>query len=158
MLANLFPKQFDNTYRGLWLAVWIFVPVVAVRAVQGANSILFTRDVLIKADGIPLDSLGLAGGQVVLSLFALLGLNLLVVPLLSAIALIRYRAMIPLLFLVLLFLQLGARVIIALHPIARTGDTPLGFYINLVLLMLTVIGFALSLQTRSALPARATAI
>jgi len=155
MLANLFPKQFDNAYRGLWLALWIFVPVVAIRAVQGANSIIMTREVMINADGIPLDSLGVAGAQLALSMFALLGLNLLVVPLLSAIALIRYRAMIPLLFLVLLFLQLGSRVLVALHPIVRPAGTPIGFYINLVVLMLTLIGFAMSLQTRDGLPARA---
>ena len=87
MLARLFPKQFDNDYRGLWLAIWLFVPIVVVRAIQGAESIVNTRNVITGADGIPLDSFNAAAAQTVVSMFALLGLQLLVIPLQSVVAL-----------------------------------------------------------------------
>src|SRR5438105_15455690 len=43
MLDRLFPKTFDNTYRGHWLGIWIFTAVALVKAVQGVNSIIITR-------------------------------------------------------------------------------------------------------------------
>ena len=63
MLARIFPKQFDNNYRGLWLAVWLFVPLMLVKALQGANSMIFPRQVLVGADGIPIDQYGPAAGD-----------------------------------------------------------------------------------------------
>src|SRR6185503_18886262 len=99
MLARIFPKQFDTTYRGLWLAVWLFVPLMLVKAVQGANSIIMTRMVLVGADGIPLDQYGAEAGNTVVTLFALLGMYVLIIPLQSLVVLIRYRAMIPFMYL-----------------------------------------------------------
>ena len=149
MLARIFPRQFDNTYQGLWLAVWLFVPLMLVKAVQGVNSIIMTRDVLIGADGIPLDQYGAAAANTVVTLFALLGMYLLIIPLQSLIVLIRYRSMIPFMYLSFIAVQVGARVLNTLHPIERPDGPPIGFTINLILLALTLIGFALSVQDRS---------
>ena len=149
MRARLFPKQFDNNYSGFWLALWLFVPIVVGRSIQGVESIINTRNVITGADGIPLDSFNAAAAQTVVSMFALLGLQLLVIPLQSLVVLVRYRAMIPFMFLVLLLVQIGSRALIALNPIVRSEGTPVGFYVNLVILMATLIGFALSLQSRS---------
>ena len=57
--------------------------------------------------------------------------------------------MIPFMFLMLLLVQIGSRALIALNPIGRSDGTPVGFYVNLVILVATLIGFALSLQSRS---------
>ena len=73
MLRRIFPRQFDNTYRGHWLAVWILVTVVLLELVIGANSIVNTRSVAMGADGIPLDRFGAEAATTVISLFALLG-------------------------------------------------------------------------------------
>jgi len=72
--------------------------------------------VLANADGIDLESFGTSAAAIVVRLFALLGLNGLVLPLLSLIVLIRYRAMIPLLFLLFLTVQIGSRVLLLLNP------------------------------------------
>ena len=50
MLGRLFPKQMDNTYRGHWLGMWLFVPIVLLELVIGTNSIINTRSVATGAD------------------------------------------------------------------------------------------------------------
>jgi hypothetical protein len=156
MLSRILPKQIDNNYRGHWLAIWLFVPIVLVKAAQGANSIINTRLVMTTADGIPLDSYNVAGAQAAVALFALLGLYLLVLPLQSVVVLVRYRAMIPFMYLMLLIVQVSSRVLSQLHPIVRSNGAPIGFYMNLAILAVLLIGFALSLLNKSASPARDT--
>jgi hypothetical protein len=144
MLTRIFPKQFDNAFAGWRLAIWLFVPIVIVELGIGANSMISTRMVAMSADGIPLDRYGKEAADAVVALFALLGLSRLVIALLCALALIRYRSMLPLLYLTLLLLHLGARVLNALHPIASAGAAPGGLVVN-ALLALLVLGFVLSL-------------
>ena len=152
MLDRLFPRQIDNAFRGPWIALALFALVVFVKGAQAVVSIVDTHRVATTADGISLDGLNAAQVQTVLSLFAALGWYVLLLPLLSLIVLIRYRAMIPLMYLMLLVMQLGIRALHAFHPaFAETGASgqPTGFYVNLGILAVTLIGFALSLRDRS---------
>jgi hypothetical protein len=148
MLERIFPKTFDNSYRGHPLGLWIFVVVVLFRAVQCVNSILLTRMVATGADGIPLDRFDAQGAKTVLAMFALLGLYSLAVPVISAVALVRYRSMIPFMYVMLLFVQVGARLLLWTRPIARATAMPMGLWISLGLIALTAIGLALSLARR----------
>ncbi len=162
MFKRIFPKHCDNTYRGHWLGVWLLGVVAIMKGLQGAVSVFDTRNVLIGADAIPLDSYGAAGIETVIALAALLGFCLLVIALQSVVVLIRYRAMVPLMLLVQLIVQIGARVLLTVNPIARSSESsmgyaghPIGFYVNLAILAVTLIGFTLSLRNQppSAKPA-----
>ena len=148
MLGRIFPKSFDNTYRGHWLAIWIFAAIVLVKAIQGVNSMVLPRLVATTADGIPLDTFNAAGANAVLALFALLGFYLLVLPLQSVVVLIRYRTMIPFMYLMLLIVQFGGRLVLLAKPVVRTTAMPAGLAVNLVILGLTLAGFILSLLPR----------
>jgi len=159
MLGRIFPKQFDNAYRGHWLAIWLFALVVLLKATQGMESIVNTRNVVTNADGISLGSFSAAGAETFLALFAILGLYVLVIPLQSIVVLIRYRAMIPFMYLLLLIVYASNRAVLLLHPIVRSADTsmgfaghPIGFYVNLAILAMTVIGFVLSLVGKAYRP------
>lgn len=143
MLVRLFPRQFDNNFRGHWLALWLLVPILLLKAVIGTNSILRTHDVAMGADGIPLDSYGGAAARSVVALFALLGLFQLLLALLGAVALIRYRAMVPFVYLFLLIQMLGNRGVALLRPMTETAAP--GSAISLGLLAATLLGFVLSL-------------
>ena len=148
MLERIFPKQFDNTYRGHVAGLVIFVLVVALKALQCIETIFNTRHTAVNADGIPLSTFTPSGANTVLSMFALLGLYLLVIPAQSAVVLLRYRSMIPFLYFWLLLLQIAARALHMLHPAFATdehGSQPIGFYINLGILAVTALGFVLSL-------------
>ncbi len=148
MLERIFPKQFDNTYRGHLAAIWLLALVVLVKAIQGTQSIVNTRAVMTNADGLSLDSLSTANAETFMALFALLGLYLLVLPLQSLVVLIRYRAMIPFMYLMLLAIYGGGRLVYLLHPVTRADARPVGFYVNLAILAVTLIGFGLSLMNR----------
>jgi hypothetical protein len=150
MFARVFPRVIDNVYRGQWLGLALFVVFVALTLVKSVNSILNTRAVVTGADGIPLDSYGAAGAETVLSLFSLLSVGPLVLALLAVIALVRYRAMIPLLFLAFFTEHAIRRALAALNPIDRPEGAPVGFYINLALAAILALGFVLSVWTRRA--------
>ncbi len=156
MLNRVFPKQFDNTYRGHWLAVWLFVPIVLARLAMGTNSIINTRLVVTAADGIPLDSYNAGGAEAVLALFALYGLFLLLSGLQGLVVLIRYRAMIPFMYLLLLIQQLGGGALVRMHPFARSGvpTAQLGSAFVAAILAMTIIGLVLSLLKKSDVPGR----
>lgn len=148
MLSRLFPRQIDNAYRGHKLAIWLLALVVFLKAIQGVQSIFNTRSVMENADGLSLANFDATGTALLLSLFALLGLYLLIVPLLSALAMIRYRAAIPLMYLILLLLYGVSRLVQLLHPVPRADAHPVGYYVNLAILGLTLLGFVLSLLNR----------
>jgi cyanate permease len=79
----------------------------------------------------------------VVALFALLGLFQLLLALLGAVALIRYRAMVPFVYLFLLIQMLGNRGVALLRPMTETAAP--GSAISLGLLAATLLGFVLSL-------------
>ena len=108
------------------------------------NSIFNGYQVATSADGIPLDTFGPACAGVVLTFFAFWGLSQLILSLMAALALIRYRAMVPLVFLLLLLELLGRKLILIAMPIAKAGVSP-AFSINAVLIGLLVAGLVLSL-------------
>jgi len=148
MLNRILPRQFDNDYRGHKLAPWLLGAAVLVKLGISLGTIFNGHEAASSADGIPLDTFTPAGAQAVVSLFAVWGLAQLVICLLCILALIRYRAMIPLLLALLLFEYLGKRLILFFLPIAKSGSPP-GSVINLVLLGVMIVGFALSLVSRA---------
>jgi hypothetical protein len=150
----LLPKQFDNTFRGWRLGLWLFVPVLIVRLGIGFNSAFNARETAMNADGIPLNLLGEAGANEAVALFALLGFAGFVLALLGVLVLLRYRSMIPLIYLLFLTGSLGNRALNALHPTLKGGAEMVGGGISVAsvvvygLLGMTITGFMLSLIPR----------
>ena len=152
MLSRLFPKQAGNAYRGHWLGAVLLAVVVAVKGLQGVVSVAMTDEIAKGADGIDVSQLNAAGVADLMLSIALIGFYIVTISLIGVLVLIRWRALVPLMLLVQLIAQLGARVVIALHPIPRLAAPengfaghPVGFYVNLALLALTVLGLVLSL-------------
>jgi hypothetical protein len=152
MLQRIFPRQFDNAFRGHWLAIWILVPVVLLELIIGINSIINTRSVAMGADGIPLDRFDAQAATTAISLFALLGLNRVLFALQSVVVLIRYRTMIPFTYLLLLMLQLGTKALLVLHPAVHSigHNTATGTAVILALIAMLLAGVVLSLLGRPA--------
>jgi hypothetical protein len=144
MLNRLLPRHVDNAYHGHKLALWLFAVVVLMKVIMSLNSIFNGRAVATSADGIPLDTFAPAAAQTVVALFAIWAVAQLTICLLCIVVLARYRAMIPLMFALLLLEHLGRKLVLQVIPIVRTGAPP-GFVVNLVLLALIVVGLALSL-------------
>ncbi len=154
MLSRLFPKQADNAYRGSPLAIWILVPILLMKLamgvnVSGLNPWLSNRFVIEHADGIPISSYGPEAASVVMFLFASWGLGLLTISLLGVVVMIRYRAMTPLMYLLLMIDQLGRKAISQFSPIIRPAapdGVSYAVLINWGFSAALVIGLILSLQ------------
>lgn len=147
LMTRLFPARLDHDYRGHPAALWLLGLLVAVKSIMSLNAIANGATVLTGADGIPLDTYPLAAVQTVIALFAIWGLGHLMLALLGVIALARYRAMVPLVLVLLLLEHVARRGILLALPIARADARP-GLGINLVLLAVTAVALALALRPR----------
>ena len=148
MLNRLLPRQADNRFDGHRSALWLLGLFIALKIVMGVNSIFNTESVAVGADGIPLDSFGPAAARQVLTLFALTSLGQLMLALVGLTVLVRYRSLVPFVFVALLCEQLARPLFIQSYAVVRTESGSPGLYINLGLLALLAIGLLLSLIPR----------
>lgn len=147
MVGQLLPQRIDNAYSGHKLALWLFAAVVFMKSSIGLGTIFNGRAAAISADGIPLDTFSPAAAQAFLSVFAIWGFAQVMIGLLCIVTLVRYRAMVPLMFALLLLEHLGRKVILFVLPIAKAGAPP-GLFINLALVAVMIVGLVLSLRAK----------
>jgi hypothetical protein len=155
MLTRLFPKRIDNDYRGRKLAIWLLVPLALVKLLQGAsvaglNPLATSRGILETADRVPVGTFPAEAASHLVFLFAAWGLGIFILGLLAAVVLLRYRAMIPLLYLLLLIEQLGRKVLSTVHldsPFLSLQPSAANL-INWGFLAVIVIGFLSSQSDR----------
>lgn len=154
-MTPLFPRSFDNAYRGARLAFVILGAVALLKLVIGTNTFFNTRFVVAAADGLPFSSYGDQAGNMILDLYQVWGLSQILLALLCVLALIRYRTMAPLLLLVLLTEQLGRKAAFMDHTVARAADVtlvlgvvPFPEFVNYSLTGALALAFLLSLVPR----------
>jgi hypothetical protein len=148
MLNQVFPQRFDNNYRGHKLALWLFALLALMKLGMSLSAIFDGYNMARSADGIPINTFTSGGAEAVVSITALLGLSHFLLASLGVLALIRYRAMIPLMYVLFLVEYFAKKWILLVYPIVRTGTSP-STYVNLVLIALLIAGLVLSLRTRS---------
>ena len=147
MSTHLLPTYINNQYRGRKLALWLFWVVVIIRGLQGISLIAAGGSIVKDADGIPLETFPTTASQSIVAVFVLSGLSRLVLSLTGVLIFVRYRGAIPLMFAVLAFDQLGKEILLRIYPLFRVGN-PVGPTINLGLLVLTLLGFVLSITSK----------
>jgi hypothetical protein len=152
MLRRLFPQSIDNSYGGLKLAIWILVVIALVKAVMGLTSTFIGDVVAAGAHRISLGAFPPEAAQLVVLALARAGLSAFVLALLCVAALVRYHAMIPLVYHLLLVDHTG-RAAIFVKESAVVGLSK-GAVANFVLLILTVVGLLASLWGASKPTAR----
>jgi hypothetical protein len=149
VLDKLLPQPIDNRYSGSKIALWLFGLIVFVHILQSVMVIVNGYSIAQSADGIPLETYPAAAAQTILAIFMVASLRRLIISLMCAVVLFRYRSAVPLMFVVLGLSYLGGQVIFQFVPIVRVG-TPPGVVVNLIMFGLTVVGLALSLWRRGA--------
>jgi hypothetical protein len=112
MPSLLLPSQIDNTLRGSRAAAVILAIVAVIKLLMGfnlsgLNPFVSPASILETVDGIPLSSFPAEAAATVLSSVQSWGLTLLLLAGISILVLVRYRAMVPLMVLVLLLEQVG---------------------------------------------------
>ena len=151
MLGLLFPRVIDNRFRGQWLGYWLLAPVLILKFGIAIGSIL-TPGNANKADAIDLSTYSQAALRDAMTSTALLGLLHLSIALLCLLAMIRYRAMVPMIYLWLALEFLGRRAVLHIYPIERVQGPSSGSIVNLVLIALLALGLALSIWPRRNAP------
>jgi hypothetical protein len=140
VLKGLLPHTIDNTYRGHTLGLWLLGLVLAVKGLQIVSVMIDGPGIVATADGIPLETFGARGAQTTVAAFIGMGISRLLISIICAVVLLRYRSVVTPVF-----------ALLALHDIVRelvlqqvrTG-TPIGPVVNGALLLLTLAGLALS--------------
>lgn len=148
MLERLLPRRIDNLYHGRRLGLWLLGLHLGLKLVIGINSIANTARIAGGPDGFRLASYGADGARAVLMLFSVNAVASLTLALLGVIALLRYRAMVPLVILLLLFEFAGRRLIIESYEIERAQALNFAFAINMAMLALLLGALILSLWPR----------
>ena len=147
MFDKLLPQPIDNKYSGSKIALWLFGLIVFVHILQSVMVLVSGPMVAQSADGIPLENYPAAAAQTILAIFMVSSLRRLIIALICAVVLFRYRSAVPLMFVVLGLSYLGGQIIFQFVPIVRVG-TPPGVVMNLIMFGLTIVGLALSLWRR----------
>ena len=146
VINKLFPKEFNNNFTGNKIALYIFYALTAV-------TIWRSQHHLFAADGgaqtiatIPLDTFTEAGATAVIGIFSLWGLSQLIIGIIYLATSIRYRSMIPLMYLLMgLEYSIRAFYIGAVKPIPTVGTAP-GAVGNIPLIILSLVMLVLSLM------------
>ena len=147
VLNRILPERIDNRYRGHPLALWLFIPITFQKLAVSLTH-------LFKADGgaqsistMPLDTYPSSAAQNIVGLMARNGLEQLMIALLFVIILLRYRAMIPLMYALIVAHYLATRGVSQMKPLVLAGtsgaSTP-----ALVIAILSAAGLVLSLIGR----------
>ncbi len=144
MIRRLFPEKFDNHFPGQKIALWVFYALTAITLWRSQHHIFAADGGAQSIATIPLDSYIQGGAETVVSVFALWGLAQLAVSLMMLLACVRYKAMIPLLWLFIIFEYVG-RLLIGMYKPIETVETAPGATANLVIPIIALLMLILSL-------------
>jgi hypothetical protein len=145
MLSRLFPRQIDNRLSGHRAALWLLGLLTALKLVVAVNSIFSTASIAT-GDGIALDSFGPAATRTVLMLFALSSVGDLTVAMIAIVVLIRYRAMVPFIYLMFIADYLAQRFVVQSYAVPHGAGNSFGWYLIWGILAVLTLGLALSLR------------
>jgi len=147
MLRRLFPAVIDNRFRGLPVALWLFVPLALMKLALGTVH-------MVRADGgaqsvshMPLDSYPDGAAQNIIGLMARMGWEQFLLGALFLLVLLRYRALIPLMYAVMVLHYAGAKLVAAMKPLAIVGTSGAA-NMHLLIAVLAAVGLVLSLLGR----------
>lgn len=145
MGSKILPSVADNNYRGHNIALWFFYLITAVTIVRSLIHMLKDDGGAQSIATIPLDTYTEAGAATVVLIFSYWGLSQLMFGIIQLIVAIKYKSLIPLMYLFLILEWTGRLLISMWKPIETTGQAPGGIG-NLVLPVVSLILFVLSIR------------
>ncbi len=134
----ILPRQLDNHFPGRRFVPWVFAVVVVVTLGRSLFHMLAPDGGAQSVAHIPLDSYSQPAADTVVFIFALWGLSQLMLGVVYAIALLRYRSMIPLL-LVLIAAEYAGRLAIGHLRVIETTATAPGAILDYVAVPLALL-------------------
>jgi hypothetical protein len=142
---TVLPKKINNTYQGRKIALYLFYLFTIMTVVRSLIHVFAPDGGAQTIATIPLDSFSNEGASAVILIFSLWGLSQLIMGMFYVIVCLRYKSLIPLMYLFILFEYLMRLILGVLKPIETTGTAP-GAIINFIFPPLVIILFLLSLN------------
>ncbi len=140
----LFPANIDNEYRGQKIALWFFWLLTAVLIWRSQHHMFAPDGGAQSIATIPLDQWPAGASQTIVGLFALWGLSQLIIALLQLLVAIKYKSLVPFMYLVLIVEQAGRLFFFGWKPVVTAGTAP-GGAAAVPLMILVLVMFVLSL-------------
>lgn len=151
MLHRIFPPTLGNAFPGHKVALYVFYVLTALTLWRSQHH-LFSHDGGAQSiASIPLDSYPASAAETVIGIFSLWGLSQLIIGLVYLLAAVRYRAFIPLLYLLFSF-EYAMRLWVGANKAIETTGTAPGSVINLPFMIGGLILFALSVWPQNSKP------
>lgn len=147
MFEYLLPTTVTNDYRGMAIAKWVFVAITVITVARSLAHIFLPDGGAQSIATIPLDTYAPGASAVIIGMFAQWGLTQLMFGLLYVLVLWRYQALIPLMWLFILFEWTGRLLLGFVKPFETVGTAP-GAVGNLIIPLLALIMLALSLRAK----------
>ena len=147
MLQKILPPVIDNKYSGNKIALWFFYLITVVTIVRSCIHIFKNDGGAQSIATIPLDTYTNGGAEAVIFIFAYWGLSQLMFGILQAIVALRYKSLIPLMYLFLLFEYVARFGISLFKSIETTGQAP-GGVVNYIFPFLFIFMFYLSIKSK----------
>jgi hypothetical protein len=147
MWNRVLPARLDNDYQGHPLALWVFVLITLMTIVRSLIHIFLPDGGAQAIATIPLDGMTRGGAEGVVTVFALWGLSQLLMAFVYLATLVRYRTLLPLMYLLIIVEYVG-RALIGLWKPIPTIETPPGAVVNLVYPVLGAAMLVLALRRR----------
>jgi hypothetical protein len=147
MLQRLLPTVVDNRFDGHPAAVWLFVPLALMKLALGFAHMLRADGGAQSVSHMPLDLYPEGAAQNIVGLMARMGLEQGLLGLVFVLVLLRYRALIPLMYGLMVLHYVGAKVVGAMKPLALAAPSGAS-NMHLVTAVLAVFGFVLALAPR----------
>jgi len=145
-LSALLPASADNTVPGMKLPVYVFALIAVVSTVRSLIHLLAPDG---GAGSIAGMNLNVAGANGIIFAFALWGSSQLIYALVQLAVAIRYRSLIPFMY-VLLILEALLRMLVGRMKPVVFAHTPPGAIGNWVILLLAAVMLLLSLRREDA--------
>jgi hypothetical protein len=149
MRNRLLPSSFNNEFDGHSAALWLFGLITTVTLGRSLAHVFLPDGGAQSIATVPLSQYSSGAESSVISIFALWGLSQLLLAIVMLIAALRYRSMIPLLYLLLICEHVG-RICIGIFKPLETLQSPPGATGSFIILGASLVGLLLSLRTGDA--------
>ncbi len=144
MLSRVFPESFDNTFVGYKFSLWIFYAFTALTLWRSQHHLFASDGGAESIASIPLSTYSSAAGDTIVGIFALWGLSQLTIGVIYLIASIRYKSMIPLLYLLAAVEYLVRWGYVGVYKSIETTETAPGAVVNLPFAIACIVLFFFS--------------
>ncbi|MCJ2376994.1 hypothetical protein LNL84_09120 [Vibrio sp. ZSDZ34] len=134
VFKSIFPKVIDNHYQGAKLSQYLFYFLTAVTLWRSQHHLLAADGGAQSIATIPLNTFSSGATSTIVGVFALWGLSQLLIAFIYLLVSIRYRSLIPLMYIIMIVEYAGRLAIGMYKPVVTAGDAP-GALINLPMVL-----------------------